>query len=96
MRFPLQAAVKPCFLLMLQAPSVFDATDDYLKVVVGKASGKAASHVGKTSGEILSAISRNPDITIPELAEVVGVTRRSVKRHLRNLQHRDALLQNPS
>ena len=93
--------------------SVFDATDDYLKVVVGKASVKAieiakkvsvksakivgkasvkaAGHVGKTSGEILSAISRNPDITIPELAEVVGVTRRSVERHLRNLQNKGLL-----
>ncbi|MBW2635243.1 MAG: hypothetical protein JRE14_14185, partial [Deltaproteobacteria bacterium] len=52
------------------AQSLFDVTDDYVKVVVGKASVKSlesaakvsvksAQVVGKTSGKILSAISAN-------------------------------------
>jgi len=53
---------------------------------VGKASDKATNHVGKTSGKILAAIPDKAEITIPELATVVGVTQRSVERHLRKLQ----------
>ncbi len=90
------------------AQSLFDATDDYMKVVVGKAPGKAtestfkssvkrvenvgkasvktAVHVGITSGKILSAIGDKAEITIPELANLVGVTQRSVERHLRKLR----------
>ena len=88
--------------------SSFEATEDYLKVVVGKASekvaaaaelmsdkkvrivgkasGKASGIGGKTSEKILSAIRDKADITISELAEVVGVTPRSVERHLQKLQ----------
>ena len=77
--------------------SSFEATEDYLKVVVGKASEKVAAAaelmsdkkvriVGKTSEKILSAIRDKADITISELAEVVGVTPRSVERHLQKLQ----------
>ena len=90
------------------AQSHFDATEDYLKVIVGKASvktaesttkvsvkrvesvgkasDKATNHVGKTSGKILAAIRDKAEITIPELATIVGVTQRSVERHLQKLQ----------
>ncbi|MBC2710902.1 MAG: winged helix-turn-helix transcriptional regulator, partial [Desulfosarcina sp.] len=93
--------------------SLFDATDDYVKVVVGKAprkttestikssgkrvksvgktSVKAASRVGKTSGKILAAIGGKAEITIPELADLVGVTQRSVERHLRKLRQEGVL-----
>ncbi len=46
-------------------------------------SGKAS---GKASGKILDAIKRNPEITIPELARLIGVTERSIERNIRNLQ----------
>ena len=58
---------------------------------VGKASDKATNHVGKTSGKILAAIRDKVEITIPELADIVGVTQRSVERHLQKLQ-REGLL----
>lgn len=56
-----------------------------------KASVKTAGSVGKTSGKILSAISDNANITIPELADLVGVTQRSVERHLRKLKQKGIL-----
>ncbi len=79
------------------AQSHFDATEDYLKVLVGKGSVKTAESttkvsvkrvgsVGKASGKILAAIRDKAEITIPELADLVGVTQRSVERHLRKLQ----------
>jgi len=95
------------------AQSLFDVTDDYVKVVVGKTSGKlfesvgkvsvkpiqivkktsvkTAVRVGKTSGKILAEIRDKAEITIPELANLVGVTQRSVERHLRKLQQEGAL-----
>lgn len=93
--------------------ALFDAADDYVKVVVGKVSGKtpesvakvsvkaaqiadrssvkATIRVGKTSGKILTAIRDKAKITIPELADLVGVTQRSVERHLRKLQQEGVL-----
>ncbi|MBW2613532.1 MAG: winged helix-turn-helix transcriptional regulator, partial [Deltaproteobacteria bacterium] len=82
--------------------SLFDVTEDYVKVVVGKASVnplesaakvsvKVTKSVGKASGKILSAISDNANITIPELANLVGVTQRSVERNLRKLQQEGVL-----
>lgn len=40
----------------------------------------------KTSVKILEAIKSNDQITIPELAEIIGVTTRSIERNIRNLQ----------
>ncbi len=53
-----------------------------------KTSGKVS---GKTSGKIVENISANPAITIPELAEIIGVSERTIERHLQKLQ-RDGLL----
>jgi ATP-dependent DNA helicase RecG len=53
---------------------------------VGKASVKGSGHVGKTSGKILDAIRDKKNITIPELAQTISVTPRSVERHLQKLQ----------
>jgi len=53
---------------------------------VGKASVKPTVHVGKTSAKILATIRDRGGITIPELANLVGVTPRSVERHIRNLR----------
>ena len=41
---------------------------------------------GKTSGKILDIISDNPNITIPEISEMLGITERSVQRNMHNLQ----------
>jgi ATP-dependent DNA helicase RecG len=41
---------------------------------------------GKTSGKILGEILRQAEITIPELAKVLGVTERSIERNIHNLQ----------
>ncbi|GEM_PF-5447801 len=40
----------------------------------------------KTSGKIVEIILSNPDITIPELSAMVGITERSVERNLQKLQ----------
>jgi ATP-dependent DNA helicase RecG len=40
----------------------------------------------KTSVKIIEAIRQNSDITIPELAELTGVTARSVERNVQRLQ----------
>ena len=89
-------------------PPLFQATDDYVKVIIGKTSGKTpenmaktsvksiidvgkvsvkpTAHVGKTSEKILAVIRDRGEITIPELADLVGITPRSVERHIRNLR----------
>ncbi|QHI69874.1 RNA-binding domain-containing protein [Tichowtungia aerotolerans] len=46
-------------------------------------SGKTS---GKTSGKILKFVGENGQITIPELAETIGVTERSVERAIQKLQ----------
>ena len=48
-----------------------------------KSSGKTS---GKTSGKILNAIRQNGEITIPELALLIGVTERSIERNIQQLQ----------
>lgn len=49
----------------------------------GKVSGIMS---GKVSGKILAAIARQPGIAIPQLAELIGVSSRTIERHLRKLQ----------
>ncbi|WP_449428676.1 winged helix-turn-helix transcriptional regulator [Rhodanobacter umsongensis] len=51
--------------------------------VSGKMSGKVS---GKVSGKILAAVRSNPDITIPELAKLAGVSSRTIERNLQKLQ----------
>ena len=48
--------------------------------------GKRRENVGKTSGKILEACQQKPAITIPELAELIGITERSVQRNIQKLQ----------
>lgn len=47
------------------------------------ASGKTS---GKTSGKILELITVNKNITIPEIAERIGITECSVERNIQKLQ----------
>jgi ATP-dependent DNA helicase RecG len=53
--------------------------------VTPKTSGKVS---GKTSGEIIEFMRKNSLITIPELAEKIGVTERSVEQNIQKLQDR--------
>jgi ATP-dependent DNA helicase RecG len=52
---------------------------------------KRRENVGKTSGKILDACRKRNTITIPELAELIGVSERSIQRNIQNLQS-DGLL----
>jgi len=52
------------------------------------ASGKTS---GKTSGKILELIESNKNITIPEIAAIIGVTERSIERNIQNLQRENKL-----
>ena len=45
----------------------------------------------KTSVKI-EAIKSNDQITIPELAEIIGLTTRSIERNIQNLQLEDKLV----
>ena len=40
----------------------------------------------KTSVKILEYVAKKPETTIPELAEITGVTTRSVERNIKKLQ----------
>ncbi len=46
----------------------------------------------KTSVKIVEAIKTNDRITIPELAEIVDVTERSIERNIQNLQQNGKLV----
>jgi Fic family protein len=46
---------------------------------------------GKVSGKILIAVRSNPDITIPELARLAGVSTRTIERNLQKLQEQGLL-----
>jgi ATP-dependent DNA helicase RecG len=63
---------------------------DKMELVEGtpKVSGKTS---GKTSGKIIELMRQNPSITIPELAEIIGVTERSVERNIQKLQDDKAI-----
>ena len=65
------------------------APDVSLKVETS--SGRCRLSVGKASGKLLDACREKPSITIPELAELIGITERSVQRNMQNLQ-KDGLL----
>jgi len=46
----------------------------------------------KTSGKILTYIKENNEITIPELAQLIGITERSVERNIQRLQEQNKLI----
>ena len=55
---------------------------------LGKTSVKAS---GKTSGKILAAFLQDVNLTIPELASLIGVTERSIERNIKKLQEQRRL-----
>jgi len=54
------------------------------KMIFGKTSGK-------TSGKIIAALEKDRNLTIPKLAELIGVTERSIERNLKKLQEQKRL-----
>ena len=60
----------------------FPFSKQYLAVLDEKVGEKAA----KTSGKILHAMRESNRITIPELAEQIGVTERSIERNIQKLR----------
>lgn len=46
---------------------------------------------GKMSRKIIELIQNNSSITIPEMASIVGVTERTIRRKLQNLQENNVL-----
>jgi Predicted transcriptional regulator containing an HTH domain and an uncharacterized domain shared with the mammalian protein Schlafen len=46
---------------------------------------------GNVSGKILAAVGRQPGIAIPQLAELIGVSTRTIERYLRKLQEQGQL-----
>jgi len=62
-------------------------TEDFLGTTSQKSSLKSSQKTSvKTSVKIIEAIRQNSDITISELAELTGVTARSVERNVQRLQ----------
>jgi Winged helix-turn-helix DNA-binding len=57
----------------------FPFSPEYLGVIQEELSGK-------TSGKIIALMGSNDQITIPELAEAIGISDRSVERTIRKLQ----------
>lgn len=66
------------------APRVQNDVSEKASVVASGKTSVMAS--GKTSGKILDAVRLNAQITIPELATLLGISTRSVERNLRSLQ----------
>lgn len=79
----------PFIEFMLQA--LLDALTEVLAKTSEKVSIKASE---KTSEKILVLIAENPLLTIAELAEVIGVTERSIERNLKKLQAEQRLSRN--
>ena len=61
---------------------------------VGESSPKKSETPGelpKTSGKILTALKQDGNLTIPELASLIGVTERSIERNIKKLQEQSQL-----
>ena len=70
---------------------VFDTSNGGLQIEFIPNPEKKESKVkektsGKTSGKIISILIINPDATIPQMAEQIGISERSIERNLQNLQ----------
>lgn len=72
-----------------------DFTDDregcLFTVTVHRKTGELPKTSRKTSGKVLAALEMNGELTIPELADLIGVTGRSIERNIRNLQQQGQL-----
>ena len=74
----------------LQPPTVA-VQGDCVMLTFRLAQSLGGGSSGKTSGKIIDAVRQNSQITIPELATLLGVTPRSVERNLQKLQAENCL-----
>ena len=56
------------------------------RVSVGKEAEKDRENLGSTASKILENCLENPNITIPEMAQKLAVTERSIQRNIQKLQ----------
>ncbi len=70
----------------LKAPKFENFQHGFRVIVYAERLADAGKTSGKTSGKIIAYIHDNPDITIPELARLLGITERSVERNISQLQ----------
>ena len=56
-----------------------------------KMTGKRQERTQKVSGKILELCQERSTITVPEMAQIIGISERSVLRHIKALQARDLL-----
>src|SRR5690606_12647734 len=70
----------------LKAPKFENFQHGFRVVVYAKAATEIDRNSGKTSGKILAYIRENPDITIPELSQLLEITERSIERNISQLQ----------
>lgn len=60
----------------------FHFTDNFIRMVI-PVSGKSS---GESSGKIIQAIQENGQITIPELAQAIGISTRAVEKQIARLR----------
>jgi predicted HTH transcriptional regulator len=77
--------------ITLDGKTARDYDDSSSNTSTGTSSGKRRVSVGKTSGKIIDACRDNPSITIPELADLIGITERSIQRNIQKLQSNNLL-----
>jgi ATP-dependent DNA helicase RecG len=58
---------------------------------VGETSEERRDNVGRTAEKILNLIKANPEITIPEISSIIGVSDRSIERNIQKLQEGNLL-----
>jgi predicted HTH transcriptional regulator len=64
----------------------------FFTAIVHRKTDKSSEETsGKTSGKILAALSEDRNLTIPDLASLIGVTERSIERNIRKLQEQGRL-----
>jgi DeoR/GlpR family transcriptional regulator of sugar metabolism len=54
-------------------------------------SPKSRDKFGENVGEIMAALEQDGNLTIPELASLIGVTERSIERNIKKLQEQGRL-----
>ena len=65
----------------------FRVTDGFTATIWRRANTKSSGKSsGKTANQIINMIRKQPDITIPELAQHLGITERGVEKQMRQLK----------
>lgn len=79
-------------ILQAYPKSRFRFTDNFIRMSFPTSEKSKGKTSGKTSGKILQAIRDNNQVTIPEMAEQIGITECSIERNIRKLRASGLLL----